>query len=204
MTESQQISRREARRAAVFMLYQWDVTETPLGSLYEDEVDDYTRRLAEAVSAHAPELDARITAASDEWTADRLGAVERNILRVAIEELDEGEIPHRGRARRGGDAGEALRIRRGGQTRQRHSRQDRQGGGAREQRYSSEESLSRAEELLARLEAARGELEQLSEQEDASPERALEILNELSELAKAVEEELERAKRAAEADAAQS
>jgi hypothetical protein len=69
---------------------------------------------------------------------------------------------------------------------------------------SSEDSLSRAEELLARLEAARGELEQLSEQEDASPERALEILGELSELAKAVEEELERAKRAAEADAAQS
>ncbi len=69
---------------------------------------------------------------------------------------------------------------------------------------SSEDSLSRAEELLARLEAARGELEQLSEQEDASPERALEILNELSDLAKAVEEELERAKRAAEADAAQS
>ena len=67
---------------------------------------------------------------------------------------------------------------------------------------SSEDSLSRAEELLARLEAARGELEQLSEQEDASPERALEILGELSELAKAVEEELERAKRAAEADAA--
>ena len=69
---------------------------------------------------------------------------------------------------------------------------------------SSEDSLSRAEELLARLEAARAELEQLSEQENASPERALEILNELSELAKAVEEELERAKRAAEADAAQS
>ena len=88
------ISRREARRAAVFMLYQWDVTETPLGSLYEDEVDDYSRRLTTAVTAHATELDARITAASDEWTADRLGAVERNILRVAIEELDEGEIPH--------------------------------------------------------------------------------------------------------------
>ena len=88
------ISRREARRAAVFMLYQWDVTETPLGSLYEDEVDDYSRQLTAAVTAHAPELDARITAASDEWTADRLGAVERNILRVAIQELDEGEIPH--------------------------------------------------------------------------------------------------------------
>ncbi|MDX6440512.1 MAG: hypothetical protein QOE43_241 [Gaiellaceae bacterium] len=66
---------------------------------------------------------------------------------------------------------------------------------------STEESLSRAEELLARLEAARGELDQLAEQEGGSPDRALEILSELSELAKSVEEELERAKRSAEADA---
>ena len=66
---------------------------------------------------------------------------------------------------------------------------------------SSEDSLSRAEELLARLEAARGELEQLAGMEGGSPERALELLGELSELAKAVEEELDRAKRAAEADA---
>ncbi len=87
------VSRREARRAAVFVLYQSDVMEAPLGSLYEGEVDDYTRRLVEAVSARTPELDARITAAADDWTADRLGAVERNVLRVAIEELDEGEVP---------------------------------------------------------------------------------------------------------------
>ncbi len=87
------ISRREARRAAVFMLFQWDVTGKPLGSLYEGEVDDYTRRLAEAVTERAEELDARITAASDEWTADRLGAVERNVLRVALEELDASEVP---------------------------------------------------------------------------------------------------------------
>jgi hypothetical protein len=66
---------------------------------------------------------------------------------------------------------------------------------------STEESLSRAEELLARLEAARGELDKLAETEGGSPDRALEILAELSELAKSVEEELERAKRSAEADA---
>jgi len=87
------ISRREARRAAVFMLFQWDVTGRPLGSLYEGEVDDYTRQLAGGVTEHAVELDERITAASDDWTADRLGAVERNVLRVALEELDEGEVP---------------------------------------------------------------------------------------------------------------
>jgi N utilization substance protein B len=86
-------SRREARRAAVFVLYQWDVTESPLGSLFEGEVDAYTQTIADRVAAHAPELDAKITAASDDWTADRLGAVERNILRVAIEELDAGDVP---------------------------------------------------------------------------------------------------------------
>ena len=87
------ISRREARRVAVFLLYQWDVTGTPLGSLYEGDVDEYTRTVAEAVAAHSPELDARITAASDDWPADRLGAVERNVLRVALEELDADEVP---------------------------------------------------------------------------------------------------------------
>jgi hypothetical protein len=66
---------------------------------------------------------------------------------------------------------------------------------------TTEDSLSRAEELLARLEAARGELDRLAKEKNGSSERALEILSELSELAKAVEEELERAKRAAEADA---
>ena len=68
----------------------------------------------------------------------------------------------------------------------------------------TEDSLSRAEQLLGRLEAARNELDRLATDENASPERALEILSELSELAKAVEEELERAKRESESDAAQS
>ena len=51
---------------------------------------------------------------------------------------------------------------------------------------ATEDSLSRAEELLARLEAARGELDQIAQAEGGSPERALEILAELSELAKSV------------------
>jgi hypothetical protein len=64
---------------------------------------------------------------------------------------------------------------------------------------SADESLDRAEELLARLEATRSELERLAA--DADADRALEILSELSQLAKEVEEELQRAKRSAEADA---
>jgi N utilization substance protein B len=85
--------RRAARRTALFLLYQWDVTGQPLASLYEGEVDEYSRGTAEAVAARAEELDRRITDASEDWTADRLGAVERNVLRIALYELDGDEVP---------------------------------------------------------------------------------------------------------------
>jgi N utilization substance protein B len=85
--------RRTARRTALFLLYQWDVTGQPLASLYEGEVDEYARVVSEAVAADADVLDARITEAAEGWTADRLGAVERNVLRIAVHELDSDEIP---------------------------------------------------------------------------------------------------------------
>ena len=85
--------RRSARRTALFILYQWDVTGQPLASLYEGDVDEFARETAEAVAAAAPELDRRITDAAEGWTADRLGAVERNILRIAVHELDGEEVP---------------------------------------------------------------------------------------------------------------
>jgi transcription antitermination protein NusB len=86
-------SRREARRAAVFMLFQWDLTGEPLGSTYEGEVDDFARETAEAVAERAGDLDRRIDEATQDWPADRLGALERNILRVGIYELERGEVP---------------------------------------------------------------------------------------------------------------
>ena len=85
--------RRAARRTALILLYQWDVTGQELASLYEGEVDGYARSLAEKVVERHEELDRRITDAADEWTADRLGALERNILRLAIVELDEDAVP---------------------------------------------------------------------------------------------------------------
>jgi hypothetical protein len=63
----------------------------------------------------------------------------------------------------------------------------------------TEDSLARAEELLARLEKTRAELERLSQANDA--EKALDVLTELSELSKAIEDELQHAKRDAETDA---
>jgi transcription antitermination protein NusB len=85
--------RRAARRTAVFLLYQWDVTGQPLASLYEGEVDPYACGIAEGVIARSKDLDARITAAAEDWPAERLGVVERNVLRVALVELEGDEVP---------------------------------------------------------------------------------------------------------------
>jgi N utilization substance protein B len=85
--------RRAARRTALVLLYQWDVTGQQLASLYEGEIDPFSQDLAEAVVEEHEQLDGRITAAADDWTADRLGALERNILRMAILELDRGDVP---------------------------------------------------------------------------------------------------------------
>jgi exonuclease VII small subunit len=62
---------------------------------------------------------------------------------------------------------------------------------------TADDSLNNAENLLARLEAARVRLDQTDD-----PDQAIEILQELAELAKEVESELQRAKRAAETEAA--
>ena len=87
------ISRRQARRQALVLVYQWDVSGAEIGAQYAGELDPWARELADETVARAGELDARITSASEGWSADRLGAVERSALRVAIRELDRGEVP---------------------------------------------------------------------------------------------------------------
>jgi len=61
---------------------------------------------------------------------------------------------------------------------------------------TAEESLARAESLLERLDATRATLEATDD-----PEQAIELLAELSDLAKEVQAEIERAKREADAHA---
>ena len=85
--------RRAARRTALFLLYQWDLTHQPLASLYEGEVDRFARELAEAVIERAEDLDREITESADEWSAERLGALERNILRIGVHEVASDDVP---------------------------------------------------------------------------------------------------------------
>jgi N utilization substance protein B len=85
--------RKEARRQALELLYQWDLTGQPLASLHEGDADSFAHELAAAVVARAGELDERISKTADAWSAERLGVVERNVLRIGLLELERGEVP---------------------------------------------------------------------------------------------------------------
>lgn len=86
-------SRKEARRTALTLLYQWDLTGQPLASLHAGEIDPFAEALARQVIERADAIDARISEVSGDWPADRLGVVERTALRMAVVELDEREVP---------------------------------------------------------------------------------------------------------------
>lgn len=95
-----EVSRRQARRQAVILLYQRDVTGLPVPELVENALragehadDPFTQALVDGVEADRVTIDQRITAAADGWTADRIAPLERNILRVAVYEMAAGDVP---------------------------------------------------------------------------------------------------------------
>ena len=90
--------RSEQRRAAVFALYQHDLTKRPLDDMFERDTPAFTRALAHATADYADELDVHIERHAKNWTVDRIAPLERAILRTALLEmlhpdLIEGETP---------------------------------------------------------------------------------------------------------------
>jgi N utilization substance protein B len=86
------VRRSEQRRAAVFALYQHDLTGRPLDELFEPGTSVFTRALAHATADHAEELDAHIERHAKNWTVDRIAPLERAILRTALLEMLHGEL----------------------------------------------------------------------------------------------------------------
>jgi N utilization substance protein B len=78
--------RSDQRRAAVFALYQDEVTGRPVSDAIEDAAP-FTRELVAGVQAHRDELDAEIASLAHGWKLDRIAALEKSILRVALYEL---------------------------------------------------------------------------------------------------------------------
>ena len=100
-TPPRAVSRRQARRAAFVLTYQLDMRTgsdiDELAARYLVDtgmaVPEYTRAAVEGVLRDRTAIDAAVDAAASGWTADRLGAVERSILRLATWELRTGELP---------------------------------------------------------------------------------------------------------------
>ena len=79
--------RSEQRRAAVFALYQHDLTGRPLDDVFERDAGSFTRALAHATSDNQEELDEHIARNARGWALDRIAPLEHAILRVALLEM---------------------------------------------------------------------------------------------------------------------
>ena len=83
--------RSEQRRAAVFALYQHELTGQSLTDALGDSAPLFTRALAHAAADRGPELDAVIARHARGWTIDRIQPLERSIMRVALVEMLHGD-----------------------------------------------------------------------------------------------------------------
>jgi transcription antitermination protein NusB len=85
--------RREARRIALDILYQADVTDTPSDEVCADWreagriVMPFAAELIVGVTEHQPEIDLLLEEHSEGWTVARMAALDRSIMRVAVFEL---------------------------------------------------------------------------------------------------------------------
>ena len=61
----------------------------------EPTVLELAEALASGVTADQPVLDGLLQAATDNWRLDRLGVVDRNILRIGAHELRSNRVPPR-------------------------------------------------------------------------------------------------------------
>jgi transcription antitermination protein NusB len=95
--------RTRARERALQALYQIDVAAEGIDDALarfwksfepvEREVMDLAETLVRGVAKHRRAIDDRIEAVSTNWRLDRMAKVDRNVLRVAVYELLETDVP---------------------------------------------------------------------------------------------------------------
>ena len=94
-----------ARVRALQLLYAWDLSGRPpldtviarVAAIYEERptTGDRATELAGLSIAGVHDFDRQVSAAAEHWRLERVGVVERNILRLALAELAEGATPCR-------------------------------------------------------------------------------------------------------------
>ena len=93
-------SRREARRVAIDILYQADVTATDPEVVLGEWIDAgravpaFSKELVDGVNDRMPDIDLLLEEHSEDWTVSRMTALDRTILRVSVHELrDRPDVP---------------------------------------------------------------------------------------------------------------
>jgi N utilization substance protein B len=97
-------SRRRSRQRALQILFLWDSRRQPVDeainayydSLYWDERperDPFVRDLVTGTVEHLTEVDEQIAKHAEHWRMERMPAVDRNILRMAVYEMTRGDTP---------------------------------------------------------------------------------------------------------------
>jgi N utilization substance protein B len=97
-------SRRRARQRALQILFIWDARKQPVeeaidayyDALYSEEElerDPFVVDLVRGTVEFLTEIDGRITRHAEHWRMERMPAVDRNILRLAVYEMTHGGTP---------------------------------------------------------------------------------------------------------------
>ncbi len=85
-------ARSKARKRALDLIYASEMRKrSPVEALEEQsadtQVNEYTSELVRGVSEHQARLDEVISSYLQDWTLDRMPAVDRNVLRLATYEV---------------------------------------------------------------------------------------------------------------------
>jgi len=100
-------ARHRSRRRALQVLFEWDMRGDSVDgaiahyydTLYSEESekqpkpDKFMEELVRGTVAKAAEIDKKIEAKSEHWRLERMPAVDRNILRLAIFEFEQNAVP---------------------------------------------------------------------------------------------------------------
>lgn len=100
------IKRRKARELALQILFQADVGNLPIEEAIEttlseavgadDEIRNYAVQLVQGVWEQKSNLDAQIQSVTRNWAVERMAAIDRNLIRIALYEiLNVSDVPYR-------------------------------------------------------------------------------------------------------------
>jgi N utilization substance protein B len=94
-------TRHQAREAALGVLFQVDLGKSDVGDALDPvraqgwPRDDWTliEQLVRGTRRHVEDIDALIRSVAEHWTLERMATVDRNVLRMAIFELQHTDTP---------------------------------------------------------------------------------------------------------------